>query len=138
MSATAAPSRAEPLINPPSVSMLVSPPSRRATQRVTLPQAPTSPPSLLKMRILTSARVDGSSRISWSQPMPVFSRLAIARARASSISTTLSRASKMTKSLPRPCILWKRTIAGDLGSERFQVHHGLPLQPRRTICAASW
>ena len=40
-------------------------------QRVALPQAPTSDPSALKMRMKTSAFCDGSMTITWSQPTPV-------------------------------------------------------------------
>jgi hypothetical protein len=80
--------------------------SRRPIARVALPQAPTSLPSGLKMRIFTSARSDGSSTINWSQPMPVF-RSASALARAADIASGSTRASITTKSLPRPCILRK-------------------------------
>src|SRR5579859_5295092 len=89
---------------PPSVSIEGSPPSSVATQRVALPQASTSPPSALKIRIFAVATSEGSIRISWSQPMPVW-RSAMARARAADIATARSRASNTTKSLPSPCIL---------------------------------
>ncbi len=48
----------------------------------------------------------GSSTISWSQPTPV-RRSEMARASAGVTSNGCSRASTITKSLPRPCILWK-------------------------------
>ena len=64
-------------ITPLSVSMLTSAALRSAatsaaTQRVALPQAPTSPPSAFQMRMNTSALRDGSSTISWSQPIALF------------------------------------------------------------------
>jgi hypothetical protein len=59
------------------------------------------------MRMRASAVSLGSRRMSWSQPIPV-RRSASARAFASSISSGASRASKMTKSLPRPCIFRNR------------------------------
>ena len=80
--------------------------SAATTQRVALPQLSTSPPSLFQMRILRSAVSLGSRTISWSQPTPV-RRSAIARASAGVTSNGVSRASTITKSLPRPCILWK-------------------------------
>ena len=87
-----------------------SPISTSATQRVALPQAATSLPSLLRMRIKASASSsrDGSMTISWSQPTPVL-RSAMRAAVASSMSRTTEsrRPSKTTKSLPRPCILVK-------------------------------
>ena len=49
-----------------------------ATQRAALPQAPTSPPSAFQMRMNTSALRDGSSAMSWSQPIPSL-RSAMAR-----------------------------------------------------------
>ena len=74
------------------------------------------------MRILRSAVSLGSSTISWSQPTPV-RRSAMARASAGVTSNGVSRASTITKSLPRPCILWKcRRIGRDLGSGPGQVH----------------
>src|SRR3954468_24167169 len=105
----------------PALVSIVDAPSIR-TQRLALPQASTSPPSAFQIRILTSATSDGSSTITWSQPTPV-RRSAIARARASSIATAPSRASKMAKSLPRACILWNRVMSSrDLGSGGSKVH----------------
>ncbi len=64
----------------------------------------------------------GSSTISWSQPMPV-RRSQMARASAGVTSSASFRASRITKSLPRPCILWKgRRMGRDLGSGRARVH----------------
>ena len=84
----------------------VSRPSRSATQRVALPQASASLPSALWMRIRTwaSGWRGGSSRITWSQPMPV-RRSASARAAAASTAIAVRRPSSTTKSLPSPCIL---------------------------------
>ena len=75
-------------------------------QRVALPQLSTSTPSLFQIRMVTSACADGSSTISWSQPMPVL-RSAMARAFASSMAMGLRRASNTTKSFPSPFILRK-------------------------------
>ena len=68
----------------PAVSMVtagrpVSPNRRSAMQREALPQLSTSSPALFQMRMRTSAAAEGSSTISWSQPMPVL-RSAMARA----------------------------------------------------------
>jgi hypothetical protein len=81
---------------------------REATQRVAFPQASTSPPSALRMRMKTSAApfVGGSMVISWSQPTPT-RRSATARAAAASRTKGSARASTTTKSLPRPCIFVK-------------------------------
>ena len=75
-------------------------------QREALPQLSTSKPSLFQMRMRTSATSDGSSTITWSQPMPVL-RSAMARAFASSMEMARERASSTTKSLPSPFILRK-------------------------------
>ncbi len=114
---------ASPLMIPPFVSIVAGAPSSLITQRVALPQLSTSPPSAFQIRILRSAMSEGSSRITWSQPMPV-RRSAIARARAASIATAVSRPSRITKSLPSPCILMKRCVIarGDLGTGGGQVH----------------
>ena len=48
---------------PPSVSISAGPCISSAIQRVALPQASTSPPSALKIRIFASATLDGSSKI---------------------------------------------------------------------------
>ena len=55
---------------------------RSAMQREALPQLSTSKPSLFQMRMRTSAVFEGSSMISWSQPIP-FLRSAMALACAS-------------------------------------------------------
>src|SRR4051812_6958761 len=65
----------------------------------------------------------GSSRMSWSHPTPV-RRSAIAFARAGPTSNGCSRASTMTKSLPRPCILSKRRFMSS-GELRSTDAHGL-------------
>src|SRR5215217_6900148 len=85
------------------------------------------------MRILSSALSLGSSTISWSQPTPV-RRSAIALASGGVTSNGVSRASTITKSLPRPCILWKcRRIGRDLGSGPVQVHRkAQPMQRAAT------
>ena len=82
-------------------------------QRVALPQLSTSPPSLFQMRMVTSALAEGSSTISWSQPMPVL-RSAMARAFASSMASERFRASNTTKSFPSPFILrkWRGEASG--------------------------
>ena len=58
--------------------------SNAATQRIPLPQAATSPPSALRMRMNASAPplIGGSITSNWSQPIPV-RRSAMARASSS-------------------------------------------------------
>src|SRR5689334_22624422 len=93
------------------------------TQRVALPQLWTSPPSAFQIRMRRSDCSLGSSTISWSHPMPR-RRSAMARASGALTSNGSSRASTITKSLPRPCILWKGRfmLGGHLGSGQVQVH----------------
>ena len=105
--------------------------SRSATQRVALPQASTSPPSALRMRMKASASrfFAGSIRISWSQPIP-WRRSAMRRVSASSRATAWRRASMTTKSLPRPCILRKGSavmMAGYMACVSARVHGILPV-----------
>jgi hypothetical protein len=85
--------------------------SRSPTQRVALPQAATSEPSALKMRMNTSAPRDGSSTITWSQPMPA-RRSASRRASSGPIEIGWARPSSTTKSLPRPFIFQKGIVSG--------------------------
>jgi hypothetical protein len=49
---------------PPSVSIVLTPPSSKATQRDALPHASTSLPSEFQIRMRASAVPDGSIRIS--------------------------------------------------------------------------
>ena len=77
--------RASASSSPAAVSMMTcsvffSAISSEATQRLALPQAATSPPSALRMRMKASARAaaGGSMTMSWSQPTPVC-RSAMAR-----------------------------------------------------------
>ena len=109
MLTVAPPPAADAESSPPAVSIVQSPPSRVATQRVALPQAETSEPSAFQIRIATSATSQDARTMSWSQPMPVW-RSAIATAASRPIATGCARVSITTKSLPRPCILLKRMV----------------------------
>ena len=73
-------------------------------QRVALPQASTSLPSALMMRMVTSALLEGSSRITWSQPMPDSLSASFCQLR---VGITCERPSSTTKSLPNPSIFMK-------------------------------
>ena len=92
-----------------------------ATQRAALPQASASPPSALWMVNAASAAPSAGSRrtISWSQPMPV-RRCAIARTRSAPSAISRRLASRITKSLPSPCILVNadRSMAGVISCQR--------------------
>ena len=85
--------------------------SRRAAQRAPLPHAAAAPPSALNTRMKASARAEGSSTMTWSQPIPV-RRSATARASSGASATGAARPSNTAKSLPSPCILTKRRRMG--------------------------
>ncbi len=53
------------------LSLPVSSITSQATQRVALPQASASEPSLFQMRMKTSPRSVGSMAMTWSAPAPV-------------------------------------------------------------------
>ena len=77
--------------------------SSQPTQRVPLPQAETSSPSAFQNRTWASAVSDGSTTISWSQPIPVV-RSAMARTSSGVGAKGAVRVSTTTKSLPSPFI----------------------------------
>ena len=106
--AAARASRRPAAVSTTTRSLPVSRMTSAATQRVPLPQASTSPPSALRMRMKISAPgALGFSRMSsWSQPTPVC-RSAIARAALPSSASAWARASSTTKSFPSPFILRK-------------------------------
>jgi hypothetical protein len=80
--------------------------SSQPTQRVALPQASTSPPSRLWMRMKASAPLSERSMvIIWSKPIAV--GLAEHRMASGGRCTGRSRASNTTNALPRPFILRK-------------------------------
>ena len=109
MSTRAPPSTGSSAIGPPPVAMVTGSPWSSATARAALPQASTSLPSELKIRIRKACCALGSSSTSWSKPMPV-RRSPSARATAGVIAGSgAARASSTTKSLPSPCILMKGT-----------------------------
>ena len=91
-----------------------SAPARRAacaTARVALPQASTSPPSALKMRMRKSAARGGfeQDQLVAADPGRAGRPARAASAARRSAAAASARASSTTKSLPRPCILMKGT-----------------------------
>src|SRR5690606_25681058 len=70
----------------------------------------------------TSGEEGGSTTRTWSQPMPKW-RSARRRASAGVMSTSWVTASMTTKSLPRPCILVKRSSTALLRQQLLAAHH---------------
>ena len=90
--------------------------SSQPTQRLALPQAPTSSPSAFQKRTAASALSEASMETSWSQPIPAC-RLAIARTSSGVGAKGADRASTTTKSLPSPFIFrnGRLMMAGYIG-----------------------
>ena len=81
------------------------------TQRVPLPQAPTSSPSAFQKRARASAPSAASMTISWSQPTPPV-RSAMARTWSAVGTNGALRVSITTKSLPSPFIFRNGRLMG--------------------------